>query len=133
MSDDEANGPGTQFIPGDNDEEELWDVIEILEEKGQRYKVKWAGNNPTTGKPWAPSWVGKTDCTNDLIAAWKEKKKKKDRRKTGTFSSRFPPTTAFIPSSYEGSAEGICTHRVQLSPKPPRLFQETSKTSSNPQ
>lgn len=70
----------TQFIPQEDDEETLWDVIEILAERANRYQVKWAGTDPATGKPWAPSWVPKHDCTDQLIHDWKVKqaKKKKD-------------------------------------------------------
>ncbi|KAI0778388.1 hypothetical protein BD413DRAFT_508860 [Trametes elegans] len=70
----------TQFIPGDNDEEELWEATEILEERGSRYKVRWAGVDPETDKPWAPSWVPKHDCTDDLIAEWKRKQKEKKKK-----------------------------------------------------
>ncbi|KAJ2977076.1 hypothetical protein NUW54_g11465 [Trametes sanguinea] len=37
-SESESSEFQTQFIPKENDEEELWDVIEILEEKGRKYK-----------------------------------------------------------------------------------------------
>ena len=106
MSDEEELDVGpyeTQFVPAENDDEQLWDVIEILEEKGKRYKVKWAGNDPSTGKPWKASWVGKHDCTNDLIHAWKvkqaQKKREAERRKSGT-SFHCPVLMAsLIPSS----------------------------------
>lgn len=91
MSDEEADTSvelepyQTQFVPPENDDEKLWDVIEILAERGKRYRVKWAGNDPSTGKPWAPSWVLKQDCTDDLIYAWKikqaQKKKQAEKRK----------------------------------------------------
>ncbi|KAL6310154.1 hypothetical protein BKA93DRAFT_821209 [Sparassis latifolia] len=71
----------TQFVPQDDDEETLWEVIEILAEKGSRYRVRWAGNDPTTGQPWAPSWVPKKDCTDKLIQEWKVAQAKKKRVK----------------------------------------------------
>lgn len=63
-----------QFQPRDDDEETLWDVIEILREKKSHYFVKWAGVDPQTGKPWASSWVGKGDVTDDLVEKWKTQK-----------------------------------------------------------
>ncbi|TFK50502.1 hypothetical protein OE88DRAFT_263559 [Heliocybe sulcata] len=86
MSDNEA-GPSTQisdfetqFVPQENDDEELWEVIEITGEQGNRYCVKWAGLDPATGKPWAQSWVPKHDCTDDLVEEWKRKKARKKRQ-----------------------------------------------------
>ncbi|KAF9466005.1 hypothetical protein BDZ94DRAFT_1252777 [Collybia nuda] len=83
----DVSEPETQFIPQENDEEELWEVIEITAEKGRRYKVKWAGTDPKTHKPWPQSWVAKHDCTNDLVKTWKKvqalKKKEGAQRKSG--------------------------------------------------
>lgn len=77
----------TQFVPQEDDEETLWDVIEITGERTNQYKVRWAGNDPATGKPWAQSWVPKHDCTDDLIRDWKiakaKKKKEAEKRKSG--------------------------------------------------
>ncbi|KAI0639615.1 hypothetical protein C8Q77DRAFT_1082074 [Trametes polyzona] len=80
----------TQFIPGSNDDEELYEVEEILAEQGNKYKVKWKGIDRETGKPWEPSWVYKHDCTDVLIREWKEKKEKKKnaRRKGGKSTGR---------------------------------------------
>ncbi|KAK1230159.1 hypothetical protein PQX77_006753 [Marasmius sp. AFHP31] len=66
----------TQFVPQENDDETLYRVIEITEEdtRRKRYKVRWAGNDPKTKKPWDQSWVKKSDCTNDLVMEWKRKK-----------------------------------------------------------
>ncbi|KAF8066608.1 hypothetical protein FPV67DRAFT_1198503 [Lyophyllum atratum] len=93
MSDDEANSPATyeretqsQFVPREDDEEVLWEVIEITAEKPKAYKVRWAGVDPKTSKPWAQSWVEKRDCTDDLVLEWKRKqalKKKKEDEKKG--------------------------------------------------
>ncbi|PFH47493.1 hypothetical protein AMATHDRAFT_129686, partial [Amanita thiersii Skay4041] len=49
----------------------LWEVIEITSERSKSYRVKWKGNDPATGKPWAQSWVPKGDVTNDLVIKWK--------------------------------------------------------------
>lgn len=74
--DDEEGG--TQFLPKENDEETLWDVEAILQERGNRYFLKWGGTDEH-GKPWPNSWVPKYDVTDDLILEWK--KKKKEQRK----------------------------------------------------
>ena len=70
----------TQFVPRDDDAETLWEVIEIMAEKGRMYKVKWAGVDPKTKKPWAASWVPKRDCTDSLVLAWKQKQTKRKQR-----------------------------------------------------
>lgn len=64
----------TQFVEQSGDEDVLWAVQEITAERGKLYKVKWAGVDPKTGKPWAQSWVPKHDCTDDLVVEWKKKK-----------------------------------------------------------
>lgn len=71
---EEQPSSSEHFQPRDDDEETLWDVIEILKEKKRHYFVKWAGNDPQTGKPWASSWVGKGDVTDDLVEKWKTQK-----------------------------------------------------------
>jgi hypothetical protein len=58
----------------------LWDVIEITAEQGSKYKVKWAGTDPQTGKPWGQSWVAKRDCTDGLVGAWKMKQQKRKEK-----------------------------------------------------
>ncbi|KAN0082488.1 hypothetical protein V8E55_008283 [Tylopilus felleus] len=81
----------TQFVDQPGDEDVLWAVQEITAERGNKYKVKWVGVDPDTGKPWAQSWVAKHDCTNDLVIQWKARKKrlaagKKRGRRTSTAS-----------------------------------------------
>ncbi|KAF8800063.1 hypothetical protein BYT27DRAFT_7200560 [Phlegmacium glaucopus] len=90
MSDNELpepSDPETQFIPQEDDDETLWEVIEITAEKGHQYKVRWKGIDPETRKPWAQSWVAKHDCTDDLVRDWKlrqaKKKKKGSKREPG--------------------------------------------------
>ena len=67
----------TQFVPQEDDDETLYRVIEITDEKANQYKVKWDGLNPKTKKPWAQSWVNKRDCTDDLVLEWKRRKAQK--------------------------------------------------------
>ena len=58
-----------KFSPRDEDEDELWEVVEILAARKMNSKegfiVRWAGLNPDTGKPWEDSWVPREDCTDD--------------------------------------------------------------------
>ena len=35
-----------------------FDAIEVLDQKGDKVKVSWAGIDPSTGKHWTPTWVG---------------------------------------------------------------------------
>jgi hypothetical protein len=78
---------GSRFVPKDTDEQELFNVECIVDERRGEYQVRWEGVNPETGRPWALDWVKKSDCTDDLVAEWKEKKalmtekkkKKKDK------------------------------------------------------
>lgn len=72
-----------QFVPQSDDEETLWEVIEITAERPKQYKVKWKGIDPDTGRPWAQSWVPKTDCTDDLRRVWKKKLKIKQETTNG--------------------------------------------------
>jgi hypothetical protein len=65
----------TRFVPQEGDEDTLWKVVAITAENKSSYKVKWEGLDPSTGKPWAQSWVPKHDCTDDLVAQWKRKKR----------------------------------------------------------
>ena len=84
MSDDEESplvpsDPETQFVPQEDDDETLWEVIEITAEKGKLYKVRWKGIDPNTQKPWPQSWVAKHDCTDDLVRDWKLRQAKKKK------------------------------------------------------
>ncbi|WVW83718.1 hypothetical protein I302_105739 [Kwoniella bestiolae CBS 10118] len=82
----------TQFISQEDDSENLWEASEILDERGQRrtgeYLVSWKGTDEN-GKPWAPSWTRKQDCTTELINDWKEKraKQQKGRPRSSTVES----------------------------------------------
>ena len=78
----------TQFEPHESDNSEIfWDVKCILNEKPGFYFVDWDGTNPATGERWPPSWVTKTDCTDDLIREWKAaKRKKKEEAKAAKFT-----------------------------------------------
>lgn len=69
------------FEPQSEDEKILWEVIEITNEKSGKYQVRWAGDDPDTGKPWPLDWISKKDCTVDLVESWKKKKAEKKARK----------------------------------------------------
>ncbi|KAI0260760.1 hypothetical protein BC834DRAFT_1044416 [Gloeopeniophorella convolvens] len=64
---------GLEPVPT-SDEDESWDVIEIVAEDAKRYKVRWAGNNPKTGKPWPLDWVPRSHCSAELIQKWQSTK-----------------------------------------------------------
>ncbi|KAI9465847.1 hypothetical protein BJY52DRAFT_1183406 [Lactarius psammicola] len=59
-------------------EETWWEVVEIVEEDGKWYRVRWAGKDPKTGKPWPLSWVPNSHCSSELIKEWERKKAKKE-------------------------------------------------------
>ncbi|CAE6516196.1 unnamed protein product [Rhizoctonia solani] len=84
MSQYPAGSYETQFEARSDDEENLYNVERILAERGGRYLVQWEGVDPTTGEKWAPDWVPKTDCTDDLIADWKREKAAKKQKRGGT-------------------------------------------------
>ena len=80
-SQSESEGQRRRFKPRDDDDETLFEVIEITGETKDKYRVRWEGNDPKTKKPWPQSWVPKWDCTDDIVLIWKtEKKKQKERR-----------------------------------------------------
>ncbi|OCF36681.1 hypothetical protein I316_01277 [Kwoniella heveanensis BCC8398] len=74
----EEEPPQTQFVPEEDDEDNLWSAIEILDERGKpgkgEYLVKWAGVDRSTGEPWEPTWEPKQNCTPALISHWRKKK-----------------------------------------------------------
>ena len=115
----------TQFNP--HGEGELWDVVEILAEKGPRYLVKWAGIDESTGKPWKNSWVKKTDTTDDLIHEWKRKKGAK-RRESGMC---LVPLNAVVAS--HRSTGATKTRDSSTSSKPRKRVGSTPSTSATRQ
>ncbi|KAE8537696.1 hypothetical protein D1P53_005752 [Cryptococcus gattii VGV] len=71
--------PSTQFIPEANDADNLYEAVEIMDERGPpvdgEYLIKWSGTDEY-GRPWNPSWEKKSGCTDALIIEWKEKKRR---------------------------------------------------------
>ncbi|KAG8993780.1 hypothetical protein FRB94_010379 [Tulasnella sp. JGI-2019a] len=60
----------------DNEDITVWAVKRILaESRSKGYKVDWEGTDPQTGKPWAPTWVKRSDCTKPLIEEWNKRKR----------------------------------------------------------
>ena len=51
-----------------------WEVIEIVAEDGKLFQVRWAGNNPETGKPWPLDWIPSLHCSAELVKSWERKK-----------------------------------------------------------
>lgn len=69
----------TQFEQ--HSEDDLYDVVEILNEKANgMYLVRWAGLDPD-GKPWKDSWVPRKDITDDLVLEWRKKKRQKQKER----------------------------------------------------
>lgn len=48
---------GHLSTPRDSSQESWWEAIDIIDQKGDRYLISWAGINPNTGKQWEPTWV----------------------------------------------------------------------------
>ncbi|KAF9442661.1 hypothetical protein P691DRAFT_637605, partial [Macrolepiota fuliginosa MF-IS2] len=61
----------TRFVEREDDSQTLWEVLEIVAERKDQYRVRWAGVDPETGKPWPLDWVPKEDCTDPLVITWK--------------------------------------------------------------
>ena len=72
----------------------MFEALEILDEKGNQYLIRWAGHDPMTGLPYKPSWEPKNGATPLLVQEWKKAKKedpsivglseRKRKRKAGT-------------------------------------------------
>lgn len=56
----------TQFNPSADGQ--MFKALSILEEKGKKYLIDWAGTDPETGKHWEPTWEPKGHASNKLIA-----------------------------------------------------------------
>lgn len=76
----EVSSLETHFVEREDDGDTLWEVVEILDERKNWYKVRWAGFDPATKQPWPLEWVPKVDCTDSLVLAWKRKKAEKKLR-----------------------------------------------------
>ncbi|KAJ2932612.1 hypothetical protein H1R20_g4482, partial [Candolleomyces eurysporus] len=90
-SDAEPNSEESQFVYQSGDDENLWEIVGILGEKDGQYKVKWAGIDPKTNKPWGNSWVKKSDVTPDVVQEWKDKQASKRRKKYSQNFNHFKP------------------------------------------
>lgn len=122
----------THFSPQPNDDEALWDVIEITAEKPTKYKVKWDGIDPTTGKAWKQSWVAKADCTDDLKIAWINKIQAKAQPKGMTLfkiimlvSSDYVVEKSHIEAS--AASMGLLASTSSQKLVPPRYQAQTSE------
>jgi hypothetical protein len=47
----------SQDIPPSSTQENWFEALEIIAQKGNKYEVSWAGIDPSTGKQWKPTWV----------------------------------------------------------------------------
>ncbi|TFK33475.1 hypothetical protein BDQ12DRAFT_738787 [Crucibulum laeve] len=115
----EASSVESQFVPREDDLEVLWEVENITAEKGKLYKVKWAGLDPATNKPWKQTWVPKHDCTPDIVKEWKmkqaKKKQKEERRQAlrreSIFSKKSRTSTASTMSIRSPASSSTATRR----------------------
>jgi hypothetical protein len=73
--------PSPEFESRSDDDENLWTVDCILDEKKNLFLIKWAGIDPATTKPWANSWVHKSDVTDIARDEWRELKAQKAAQK----------------------------------------------------
>ncbi|KAI0719991.1 hypothetical protein C8T65DRAFT_634525 [Cerioporus squamosus] len=125
----------TQFVPQENDAETLWDVIEITAERAKEYKVRWKGNDPATGKPWAQSWVPKHDCTDDLIRDWKiakaKKKKEAEKRKSAGAKRRESAASSKTTQHSASTSTTNTTRRTRQSIANPLTPSTTTRPTPN--
>ncbi|KAJ3575404.1 hypothetical protein NP233_g1108 [Leucocoprinus birnbaumii] len=108
-----------QFSEREDDDETLWEVEEIVGEKGKKYRVRWSGVDEK-GKPWPLDWVLKEDCTPTLVKAWKAKqaeaKKKKKSTRPKSVRSRASITSTTTKVSLASSSSTV-TQQVVSRPK----------------
>ncbi|KAF2462755.1 uncharacterized protein BDR25DRAFT_308134 [Lindgomyces ingoldianus] len=52
----------------------FWSAESILNERKNQYLIAWAGTDPTTNKPYPPTWEPKRNANNLLVADWEAKK-----------------------------------------------------------
>ncbi|KAK7701045.1 hypothetical protein SLS57_011896 [Botryosphaeria dothidea] len=50
--------------------DEWYPARAILNETETHYLIEWVGNNPATGKPWAPSWEPRSNASDELVSDW---------------------------------------------------------------
>ncbi|EKM55782.1 uncharacterized protein PHACADRAFT_195835 [Phanerochaete carnosa HHB-10118-sp] len=97
-----------KFIPKDDDDQTLWEALEITDEDDEAFRIRWAGLNPKTKRPWPLQWVLKEDVTDDLVKAWRQVKPKRRRS----------ASTAKVSTSSNRSASGRVSmvHKTHKSP-----------------
>ncbi|KXN92050.1 hypothetical protein AN958_10037 [Leucoagaricus sp. SymC.cos] len=78
--DDDVSSLEEHFVERSDDGETLWEVEQIVGERGNKYRVRWVGVDEK-GKPWPLDWVPKSDCTDPLVRTWKRTKAEKAKRK----------------------------------------------------
>ena len=94
----------TRLEPYESDHSEaFWDVKCILNEKPGFYFVDWDGVDPATGKPWPPSWVAKSDCTDELIQEWKAAKRRKKEEAKAAKAAKTSMYTLYFSEGIHGA------------------------------
>ncbi|KAF8900081.1 hypothetical protein CPB85DRAFT_1458325, partial [Mucidula mucida] len=83
-----------RFIPQSDDDKNVFPALAITAEKGKKFKVRWAGTDPATNKPWPESWEPKSNVMSPLVRDWKARKQaKKDRKKSSSTRSKASSST----------------------------------------
>ncbi|KAF2179844.1 hypothetical protein K469DRAFT_673661 [Zopfia rhizophila CBS 207.26] len=62
---------------GEGSQQDYWKANCILQETKTKYLIEWAGVDPSTRKPYEPTWEPKANANNDLKEEWKQKKSAK--------------------------------------------------------
>ncbi|OAX42767.1 hypothetical protein K503DRAFT_293538 [Rhizopogon vinicolor AM-OR11-026] len=104
----------TQFVPQSNDDNVLWEVVEIVAERGKKYRVRWAGNDPKTRRPWPLDWVPKHDCTDHLVEEWKRKNAEKRRSKKAANSKATLPNAIKGLYDFHLPKDALCSRRKRI-------------------
>lgn len=113
--------------------EELWEAKSILDEKrvGRKlqYLIQWKGVDPTTGETYAPTWEPEENPTQDLVAAWKQKKAERSVASASTVAESStpqsrpkknsrPPRPSRKPRVIESSPEPSTAHTTSALSRP---------------
>jgi hypothetical protein len=74
--------PVEDELDTEDEANKLWKVLGIVAERKNKYKIRWEGDDPATGKPWPNSWTMKEDVTSDVIEEWLALPEEERKRRT---------------------------------------------------
>ncbi|KAA1099269.1 hypothetical protein PGT21_001106 [Puccinia graminis f. sp. tritici] len=95
-------------------QQQEWAANQILQEKGGKYLIEWSGLDPTTGRPWEPSWEPKKMANRALVADWQKGKHPKTR---GQHSDIHLSTPACPSEESKSVSQGEEYHRLLMTMK----------------